>query len=111
MKFIKEFFKKIFNLESNKIIAINFYNKDNILDVKYLSKIEYEVYKIIKETDKKIQAVSINRAMKIYISLASTYKILEDLVAMGLIEVEVIKLIDDPYINIKKYFIRNKIKG
>ena len=43
------------------------------------------------------------------VSLALIYKILEDLVFMGMVEVEIINTRDDPYTDIKKYFIRNKI--
>ena len=109
IKIIVDFFKKLFNKETNKIIAVDFYNKDNVLDIRYLSKREYEVYNIIKESNEKLQAISISRAMRNDVSLALIYKILEDLVFMGMVEVEIINTRDDPYTDIKKYFIRNKI--
>lgn len=109
IKIIVDFFKKLFNKETNKIIAVDFYNKDNVLDIRYLSKREYEVYNIIKEFNEKIQAITINRALKNDIPLALVYKILEDLVFMGIIECEETGFSRDPSIKIKKYFIRNKI--
>lgn len=114
IKFIKELLSSILNIGSenykNLVYCVTHRNEDRIVVNKLLTDDEFKIFKILANSDVPLTTVSIIRALDVNLPMAYVISLLENLIKMGLANVNIEhRNVDGIDIDYKTYYLLAKL--